>query len=163
MWSNPAAHQPAEETARSIRGVSCKPLRLQTKATFGSIEHCLCGLDLVIGARGRWFDVDNDCVLDVDEIVEPIPELHALVGFRRPRRGRIGGRDYLRRLAIGRCGRGPVRPGIPAEINVLGAPETPKSSDIPRCLSHRTVSPSRRELREQRALAIVKAIRCKPA
>src|SRR5215468_7906738 len=109
MWSYPAANQPAEETARSISGVGSKPLRLQTKATFGSIEHCLCGLDLVIGARGRWFDVDNDCVLDVDEIVEPIPELHALVGFRRPRRGRIGGRDHLRRLAIGRCGRGPVR------------------------------------------------------
>jgi hypothetical protein len=31
MWSNPAANQPAEETARSISGVSSKPLRLQTK------------------------------------------------------------------------------------------------------------------------------------
>jgi hypothetical protein len=30
MWSNPAANQPAEEMARSISGVSSKPLRLQT-------------------------------------------------------------------------------------------------------------------------------------
>ena len=30
MWSNPATNQPAEEMARSISGVSSKPLRLQT-------------------------------------------------------------------------------------------------------------------------------------
>ena len=34
--------------------------------------------------------------------------------FRRPRRGRIGRRDHLRRLAIGRCGRIPARTAIAA-------------------------------------------------
>jgi hypothetical protein len=58
MRSNAAANQPAEETARSVSGVSGKPLRLQTKATFGSIEHRLCGLALVVGARG--LNVDDD-------------------------------------------------------------------------------------------------------
>jgi len=81
MWSNPAANQPAEETARSISGVGSKALRLQTKATFGSIEHSLCGFDLVIGARGCWFNVDNDCVLEIDEIVEPVSELQRLLAF----------------------------------------------------------------------------------
>jgi len=81
MWSNPATNQPAKETARSICGVSSKPLRLQPKATFGSIEHRLRGLDLVVRARGGWFNVDNDCVLDVNEIVEPVSELHAFIGF----------------------------------------------------------------------------------
>ena len=42
MRRNPVANQPAEETASSISGVSSKPLRLQTKATFGSIKHRLC-------------------------------------------------------------------------------------------------------------------------
>src|SRR5215468_8231726 len=130
MWSYPAANQPAEETARSISGVGSKPLRLQTKATFGSIEHCLCGLDLVIGARGRWLNVDNDCMLDVNKIVEPIPELHALVGFSRPRRGSIGRRNHLRRLAIGRRGRLPVRTTTAAGAAFLGLRLGLKSSKI---------------------------------
>ena len=90
MWSNAAANQPTEETACSVSGVSSKPLRLQTKAAFSSIEHCLCGLDLVIGARGCGFNVDDNRVLNVDKIIEPIAELHTLVGFRRPGRRRIG-------------------------------------------------------------------------
>jgi hypothetical protein len=32
----------------------------------------------------------NDRVLNVDKIIEPIAELHTLVGFRRPGRRRIG-------------------------------------------------------------------------
>src|SRR6201997_5361409 len=120
MRSDAAANQPAEETASSVSGVGGKPLRLQTKATFGSIEHRLCGLDLVVGARGRWLNVDNDRVLDVDQIVEPIPELHALVGFRRPSRRWVGGRDHFRWLAIGCRGWRPVRTTAAAGAIFLG-------------------------------------------
>src|SRR6266540_5315128 len=77
MRCDSAANQPAEETARSISGVGCKPLRLQIKATLGAVEHRLGGLNLVIGTRWRRFNVDNDCVLGIEEIIEPIAELHA--------------------------------------------------------------------------------------
>src|SRR5262245_25268080 len=69
MWRDPTANQPAEETARSISGVGSKPLRLKIETTLGSVEHRLCRFDFVIGARRRWFNVDNDSVLDVDEII----------------------------------------------------------------------------------------------
>src|SRR4029077_3755460 len=89
-----------------------------------------CGLDLVVSARGRWFNVDNDGMLKVDEVVEPIPELHALVGFGRPRRGRIGRRDDLRRLAIGRCGWCPIRTTTAAIRILLDLPLDLESSKI---------------------------------
>ena len=47
-------------------------------------------------ARRRWLNVDNDRVGDVDEIIEPITELHPLVGLCRPGRGGIAARDHLR-------------------------------------------------------------------
>ena len=50
---------------------------------------------------GVGLDIDDDRVLDVDQVIEPVAELHALVGLRRPGRARIDRRDHLRRLAIG--------------------------------------------------------------
>jgi hypothetical protein len=65
MWSNPAANQPAEETS-PFRKRCQQRARLQTKATLDSVEHRLCGLDLVISARRRSFNVDNDCACGQD-------------------------------------------------------------------------------------------------
>jgi hypothetical protein len=42
--------------------------------------------DLVIGARGRRLDIDNDGVLDIDQIVEAITEQYALIGLGSPGR-----------------------------------------------------------------------------
>src|SRR6266487_45537 len=86
MRCDPQADQPADETSSPISGVGRKPLRLQVKSPLGAIDHRFCGLNFVIGPRWRWLNVDNYRVLDVDEIIEPIAKLHALVGFRRPRR-----------------------------------------------------------------------------
>jgi hypothetical protein len=44
--------------------------------------------------------IDNDRVLDVDEIIEPIAELHPLIGLRSPGRTRVTRRYHLRRFAI---------------------------------------------------------------
>ena len=66
----------------------------------GAIDHRLGRRHLIIGARRRRLDIDNDRVLDIDKIVETIPELNPLVGFRGPRGRWIGRRDYFRRLAI---------------------------------------------------------------
>src|SRR4029077_20147691 len=64
------------------------------------------------------------------------PELHALIGFRRPRRRRIGWRDHLRRLAIGLCGRLPVRTATAAVAAFLDLRLGLKSSKI---LGHGTL------------------------
>src|SRR4029453_14440117 len=45
-------------------------------------------------------DIDNDGVLDVDEVVQPVAELHTLVGLGRPCRLRVRRRDHLGRLAL---------------------------------------------------------------
>jgi hypothetical protein len=49
---------------------------------------------------GRCFHVDDDSFVDVDQIVEPVADLHALVGLCRPGGWGIGRRDHLRRFAI---------------------------------------------------------------
>jgi hypothetical protein len=51
MRRDSVADQPTEEAASPITGVGCQLLRLYAEATFGAIEHRLCGLNLVIGAR----------------------------------------------------------------------------------------------------------------
>jgi hypothetical protein len=56
--------------------------------------------DLVISASRRGLHVDDDRVIDIYEIIEPVPELHALVGFRSPGRARVPRRDHLGWLAI---------------------------------------------------------------
>jgi hypothetical protein len=97
---DPAANQPAEETAGPISGVGGKPLWLQIEAPLSAIEHRLGRLNLVVHARRRWLNVDNDRVLDVDEIIEPVAELHPLVGLGSPRGTGIARRYHLRWLAI---------------------------------------------------------------
>ena len=58
-------------------------------------------LNLVRAACRRGLDVDNDRVRDVDEIIEPVTELHPLVGLGRPGRAGIAGRDQLRWFVVG--------------------------------------------------------------
>jgi hypothetical protein len=79
-------HEPAEEAADPVGCIGCQPLRLQAQVAFGAVDHGLGRLDLVIGACRRRFHVDDDGFVDVDQIVEPVAELHALVGLGRPGR-----------------------------------------------------------------------------
>jgi hypothetical protein len=92
--------EPVKELARSLNCIGRQPIWLQIKAFFGAFDHHLGGRDLVIGARWRRLDIDNHCVLDVDQIVQPVAELDALVRLRRPGRVAIGWRDHLRNRAI---------------------------------------------------------------
>jgi hypothetical protein len=96
------ADQPAEEAAGAIGRIHSEPLGLQIKAPLGAIDHGSSPSDFVVGPGWRRLDIDDDRVLDIDEVVEHVAELHALVGLGRPRRGGIGGLDHLRGLAIGR-------------------------------------------------------------
>ncbi len=86
---DPASNQPAEEAAGPIGGVGQKPLRLQGETLLRSLDHRLGGFNLIIGARRRRFDIDDHCVLDIDQVIEPVAELHTLVGLRGPGRARI--------------------------------------------------------------------------
>src|SRR5262245_24635501 len=69
--------------------------------TDAQARHRLCRSDLVISTGRRSLYVDDNRVLDVDEIIEPIAKLDALVGLRGPGRARVHRRDHPWRLAIG--------------------------------------------------------------
>jgi hypothetical protein len=109
-----------KELPGPISCVSGKSLWLQIEPPFGALDHGLGRGHLVEGPRRRGFNIDNDRVLDVNEVVEPISELHALVRFRRPRRRGIGRRDHFRRLAIGFWGRLAGRAATAAIPSFLG-------------------------------------------
>jgi hypothetical protein len=51
--------------------------------------HRLCRSDLVISTGRRGLHVDDNRVLDVDQVIKPVAELDALVGFRGPGRARV--------------------------------------------------------------------------
>ena len=73
--------QPAEELARPIGCVRGEPPRPQIEALFYPIQHRLCRGNFIVGASRRCLDIYDYCILDVDEVVQPISELHALVGL----------------------------------------------------------------------------------
>jgi hypothetical protein len=84
----------------TVRGIGRKSVGLQSQYLFGSLDHHPGRGHLVVGA-GRRLHVDDDRILDVDQVVEPVAELNALVGFGGPGRARVHRRDHLRQLAIG--------------------------------------------------------------
>ena len=94
------ANDPGQELSRAVGRIGGEVLRLEPQALLGPIYHGLSSNDLIISARWRRFDIDNDGVLGIDQIIEPIAELHALVRFRSPRRAGIGRRDHLRWLTL---------------------------------------------------------------
>jgi hypothetical protein len=67
----------------------------------GPIDHRPSGSNLIISSCRRGFDIDDNRILGIDQIIEPVAELHAFVGFRCPRRAGVAQRDHLRWLAIG--------------------------------------------------------------
>lgn len=55
-------------------------IRAGSEGTQKSATIARC-LDLVVGAGRRRFDVDDDRVLDIGEVIGPIAQLHALVAL----------------------------------------------------------------------------------
>ena len=81
--------QPAEKAANPIGRIGHEALRLEIEALLRAINHDLGRFDLIVRASGCSLDVDNHCVLDVDQVVEAVAELHALVGLGSPGRRRV--------------------------------------------------------------------------
>ena len=80
----------AEKLARPIRSIRHQPIGLEAEHALGARDHRLGALYLVISTRRRRFDINNDGVLDIDQVVQSIAELHTLVGLRGPGRARVG-------------------------------------------------------------------------
>src|SRR5262245_34432585 len=76
--------KPSEQLARPISGIGRESSRLKAEGHFGSIDHHPGCRNLVIGARWRRLDIDDDSVLDIDHVVEPIAKLDTLVRLRSP-------------------------------------------------------------------------------
>ena len=68
----------------TISGIGRESSRLKAEGRFGSIDHRPGCRNLVIGARWRRLDIDDDGVLDIDHVVEPIAKLDTLVRLRGP-------------------------------------------------------------------------------
>lgn len=66
--------EPIEVRARTIGRITGKPLGLQAKALFRSLDHRLGGTDLCLTDGPRSLDTDDDTELDVDQIVVGIGE-----------------------------------------------------------------------------------------
>src|SRR5580704_562697 len=92
--------QPAEELARPVGRVRGEPPWFQIKALFCSIQHGLCRGNFIIGASRRRLDIHDHGILDIDEVVQPVSELYALVGLGCPGRLGIRRRDHLGWLAL---------------------------------------------------------------
>src|SRR5262245_66396063 len=61
--------EPSKQLARSVSSIGCKPLRLQAEHHLGSIDHGLGCRHLLIGARWRRLDINDDSVLDRKSVV----------------------------------------------------------------------------------------------
>jgi hypothetical protein len=69
--------EPSKQLAGSIGGIGREPLRLQAERRLASIKHGPgCG-HLVIGARRRCLNVDDDSVLDINHVVEAVEAVAA--------------------------------------------------------------------------------------
>src|SRR5262245_20589839 len=93
------ADHPIEELTGAVRRVRGEPFGLEPQSLLSPFNHRLRGSHLVISAGWRSLYVDDNRVLDVDQIIEPIAKLDALVSLRGPGRARIHRRDHLCRLA----------------------------------------------------------------
>ena len=84
MRGDAGINQPSKELASSVGRVRQEAFGLQVEPSLGALDHRLGGLDLVVPASWGRFDVDDHRVLDVDQVIEPVAELHSLVRFRCP-------------------------------------------------------------------------------
>src|SRR5713226_7725359 len=82
MRRDALSNQPAEELTGAICRISSETVRFKSQSFLGSHDHCLCRRDFVIGAGGSGFHIDDYGVLNVDQIIEPVAKLNALVGLR---------------------------------------------------------------------------------
>src|ERR1700733_3800802 len=86
-------HQPAEHLGRAISAVAHESCRIQIEALHRSFDHTLCRQDLGLADRGGRFDIDNNRVVDIDQIVGGVSKKGLSAMGSGPACRRIGRRD----------------------------------------------------------------------
>ena len=80
-----------------ISGVAYEPLGPEAKALLRPVDRAPLRAHLGLADGGGCLDIDDHCVLEIDEVVGGIGEEGALAACRSPARGRIGHRQLLGR------------------------------------------------------------------
>src|SRR6202790_4725682 len=97
MWRDTLLlDQPVQHRSRPVCGIGRKPLRLETEALLGSLDHGLRRTDLGLTNGAGRLDVNDDAELHVDEIVVGVSEECRSLVSPGPLGRRIGWRDKLR-------------------------------------------------------------------
>lgn len=78
--------QPVEEPAGTVSSIGGKPAWLETEPLLSPLDHYLGRGDLVVSPGRSRFHIDDHRVLNIDQVIEPVTELHALVRLRCPGR-----------------------------------------------------------------------------
>src|SRR3979490_1576768 len=66
--------QPAEHLSRAIGAVAEKTGWIKIEALHRAFDHTFCGQNLGLPDRGRRFDINDDRVVDIDQVVGGIGE-----------------------------------------------------------------------------------------
>src|SRR4051794_6154674 len=70
MWCDALLFdKPVQHRSRAVSGIARKPVRLETKALFCSIDHGPGGADLSLANGAGCLNINNDAKLHVDEVV----------------------------------------------------------------------------------------------
>src|SRR5262245_61762408 len=123
-----------EELASSVRRVCGQPFGLEPQSLVRPFNHRLCGSHLIISAGRRSLYVDDNRVLDVDEIIEPIAKLDALLAFAvQAEHGSTGEITFggLRSASASSSSRA-VRNSATARVWRSGADQSISSGALPR-------------------------------
>jgi hypothetical protein len=78
----PLVHQPAQHLGRTIGAVGGKPLLIKAEEILGAFDHGSRCADLGLSDRPARFDVNDDGIVHVDQIVGGVSEEGMAVGFR---------------------------------------------------------------------------------
>jgi hypothetical protein len=84
MRRDTATDEPTEELAGAIGGISSEPFGLKSQSFISPLDHSFRRRDLIVGSGRGGLHIDDHCVIDVDQVIEPIAKLDALVGSSRP-------------------------------------------------------------------------------
>jgi hypothetical protein len=87
--------QPTQHIGRAIGAVGHQSGGIEIEAFHRTFDHAPCGKDLGLPDRRGRFNIDDDRVLDIDQIVGGIGEEGLPAMGSSPARRRIGRRDEL--------------------------------------------------------------------
>lgn len=82
--------QPAKHLGRAVGAVTQKAGGIQIEAIHRAFYHAFCSQDLGLSDRGRRFDINDDPVGDIDQVVGGIGEERLPTMGSGPARCRIG-------------------------------------------------------------------------